>query len=210
MQLLLIRHGQSEGNAARRIQGPEDEPLTELGRAQALALAKRLQQEHEIWALYSSSLLRARQTAEIIADVLGLTINLDERLREYDPGVVTGMSLEEVQAQYPEIARGWAEDQWRVPIPGEEGAEAFQERVLEAMRDIVARHEGEASVAVVAHGGTLGAYFAGLLELDYLKRQPWLFDNASLSAVILGGIRPRIALLNDTCHNNHLYGDAPT
>jgi broad specificity phosphatase PhoE len=54
MQLLLIRHGQSEGNAARRIQGPEDEPLTELGRAQALALAKRLQQEHEIWALYSS------------------------------------------------------------------------------------------------------------------------------------------------------------
>ena len=52
----------------------------------------------------------------------------------------------------------------------------------------------------VAHGGTLSAYLAGLLELDFLKRQPWMLDNASLSAVIVGGVRHRIALLNDTCH----------
>jgi broad specificity phosphatase PhoE len=68
------------------------------------------------------------------------------------------------------------------------------------MSEIVASHKGDDTVAVVAHGGTLSAYLAGLLELDFRKRQPWVFDNASLSAVVLGGVRPRIALLNDTCH----------
>jgi len=204
MRLLLIRHGQSVGNAAHRIQGPNDEPLTELGRAQALAVARRLQSEYDICAIYSSSLLRARQTAEIIAELLGLDVTFEDRLREYDPGVVAGMNLEEVQSRYPEIARRWAEDSWQVPIPGEEGIDVFQQRVLEAMSEIIASHDGEDTVTVVAHGGTLSTYLAGLLQLDYRKRQPWVFDNASLSAVVLGGVRPRLALLNDTCHLNHL------
>lgn len=206
MRLLLIRHGQSVGNAARRIQGPNDEPLTELGRAQALALAQRLHSEYDICAVYSSSLLRARQTAEIIADLLGLSVAFEDRLKEYDPGVVAGMCLEEVQAQYPEIVKRWAEDSWRVPIPGEEGSDVFQRRVLSAMGEIIASHKEEDTITVIAHGGTLGAYLAGLVGLDFRKRQPWVFDNASLSTVILGGVRPRIALLNDTCHLNHSQG----
>jgi broad specificity phosphatase PhoE len=206
MHLLLIRHGQSVGNAARRIQGRNHEPLTETGRAQALALAQRLQIEYDICSVYSSSLLRARQTAEVIADLLGLSVTLEHRLREYDPGVVAGMNLEEVEAEYPEIARRWAEDSWCVPIPGEEGCDVFQQRVLSAMREIVASQREEDSVAVVAHGGTWSAYLAGLIGLDFRKRQPWVLDNASLSIVIHGGVRPRIALLNDTCHLNHLPG----
>jgi broad specificity phosphatase PhoE len=113
------------------------------------------------------------------------------------------MCFEEVQAQYPEVARRWAEDSWRVPIPGEEGIDVFQQRVLAAMGEIVARHGTDDAVVVVAHGGTLSAYLAGLLGFDFRKRQPWVFDNASLSIVALGGLRPRIVLLNDTCHWNH-------
>ena len=107
--------------------------MTELGRAQAQALAQRLQGDHDIFAVYASSLLRARETAEIIVDLLGLTIVLEDRLQEYDCGIVTGMRMEEVAAQYPEIARRWAEDSWRVPIPGEEGPEELgpgQEQLL--------------------------------------------------------------------------------
>jgi broad specificity phosphatase PhoE len=74
------------------------------------------------------------------------------------------------------------------------------------MQDILAHHADGDALAVVAHGGTLSAYLAGLLGLDYRKRQPWVFDNASLSVVILGGARPRIALLNDTCHLHHSQG----
>lgn len=209
MRLLLIRHGQSVGNAADRIQGLNDEPLTDLGREQAQALAYRLQAQYAVGALYSSPLLRALQTAEIIAAVLGLDVRVEHRLREYDPGVVTGMRFEEVQEQYPDIARRWAEDSWRVPIPGEEGVEAFQQRVMAAMGEIVSAQGGEEAVAVVTHGGTLSAFLAGLLELDFRKRQPWVFANASLSMVIPGGIRPRLALLNDTCHVDHMEGRTP-
>jgi broad specificity phosphatase PhoE len=209
MRLLLIRHGQSVGNAADRIQGLNDEPLTDLGREQAQALAYRLRAHYVLSALYSSPLLRALQTAEIIARVLGLSVQVEDRLKEYDPGVVTGMRWEEVQAQYPEIAKRWAEDSWRVPIPGEEGAEVFQERVMAALEEIVTAHDGDETVAVVAHGGTLSAYLAGLLELDFRKRQPWVFANASLSMVIPGSIRARLALLNDTSHVDHMEGRAP-
>jgi broad specificity phosphatase PhoE len=210
MRLFLIRHGQSVGNAAGRIQGLNDEPLTELGREQARALAQRLGVQAVVGALYSSPLLRAVQSAEIIGEALGLDVQVEDRLKEYHPGVVTGMTWEDVQAQYPEIARRWAEDSWRVPIPGEEGVETFLRRVLAAMEEIVASHSGDQTVAVVAHGGTLSAYLAGLFGLDYRGRQPWVFDNGSLSTVIPDGIRPRLALLNDTCHLDHLEGRAPT
>jgi broad specificity phosphatase PhoE len=200
MRLLLVRHGESLGNAAQRIQGLSDEPLTELGRAQARALAQRLRNGYEIRAIYASPLSRARETAEIIAAPLTLAVNGEDRLREYDCGAVTGLCWEEVQSQYPEIARRWAEDSWRVPIPGEEGVDVFQGRVLAAMDDIVGRHGEDDTIGVVAHGGTLSAFLAGLLEMDLRKRQPWVFDNASLSIVALGGARPRIVLLNDTCH----------
>jgi len=204
VRLLLIRHGESAGNAAERIQGLNDEPLTATGRAQAEALAQRLRQGYGICAVYSSSLSRARDTAEAIAAALGLSVIADDRLQEYDCGVVTGMCFEEVREQYPEIARRWAEDSWKVPIPGEEGTAVFQQRVWAAMEDIVARHSKEDTVAVVAHGGVWGTYLARLLGLNLDLRQPWVFGNASLSIVLLGGTRPRIALLNDTCHLNHM------
>ncbi|HUT15444.1 MAG TPA: histidine phosphatase family protein [Anaerolineae bacterium] len=205
MQLLLIRHGQSAGNAAERIQGWNDEPLTDAGRTQALALARRLQREHNVRAIYASPLLRARETAEVIADVLCLHVTFDERLKEHDIGVVTGLSFKEVQARYPEMAKHWQESPWHMPVPGSEDNGAFRRRVMASMDEIVSRHQEDDTVAVVSHGGALGTFLAGLLELDLRKRNPWMLGNASLSVVVLGGVRPRIALLNDTCHLNHLH-----
>jgi len=206
MQILLIRHGQSAGNAVGRIQGWNDEPLTKVGKAQALALARRLEREHVVHAVYASPLSRARETAEVIADVLGLPIAFDERLKEHDIGVVTGLSFREVEAQYPEIAAQWRESHWHVRIPGAEDNRVFHRRVMSAIDDIVSRHRDDDTLAVIAHGGVLSTYLAGLLALDLRKRKPWMFGNASLSIVVLGGIRPRIALLNDRCHLNHLQG----
>ena len=205
MQLLLIRHGQSVGNAAGRMQGWNDEPLSDPGRTQALALARRLQQEHGVRAIYASPLSRARETAEAIADVLCLPIAFDERLKEHDIGVLTALTFKEVQARYPEVVKHWHESPWHMPIPGAEDNGDFRRRVMASMDEIVSRHQEDDTVAVVAHGGTLGAYLAGLVGLDSRKRNPWMLGNASLSIVILGGVRPRIALLNDTCHLNHLH-----
>lgn len=205
MQLLLIRHGQSVGNAAGRIQGWNDEPLTDAGRTQALALARRLEREYNVQAIYASPLSRARETSEAIADVLCLPVAFDERLKEHGIGVLTALTFKEVQARYPEMVKHWHESPWHMPIPGAEDNGDFHRRVMSSMDEIVSLHQEDDTVAVVSHGGALGTYLAGLVGLDPRKRNPWVLDNASLSIVVLGGVRPRIALLNDTCHLNHLH-----
>jgi len=198
--LLLIRHGQSVGNAAGRIQGWDDQPLTELGRLQSCYVARRLRDTFDVQAIHASTLCRAQETASILSQELGLAVQSDDRLREHDCGAITGMSFEEISSRYSDLARSFRESAWRVPIPGEEGIDAFQQRVLSVMREIAAGETDGTTVAVVAHGGVFSAYLAGLLELDFRRRQPWVFDNASLSLVLTGGVRPRIALLNDTSH----------
>jgi broad specificity phosphatase PhoE len=200
VRILLIRHGQSVGNAAGRIQGWDDQPLTELGRLQSRYVAWRLRDAFDVQAIYASSLCRARETASILAQELGLAVESDDRLREHDCGDITGMSFEEISRRYPDLASSFRESAWRVPIPGEEAIDAFQQRVLSVMGEIAAGETDGTTVAVVAHGGVFSAYLAGLLELDFRRRQPWVFDNASLSLVLTGGVRPRIALLNDTSH----------
>ncbi len=200
MQILLVRHGESEGNAAQRVQGLRDEALTPIGRQQAAALAVRLCNGYCVDSVYSSPLRRALDTACTIADALNLPVICDDRLKEYDCGLIAGMTFEELGVAYPEVARRWREDEQRAALPGEEGLEGFVQRVTGAMKEISLAHADRAEVVVVTHGGVLSNYLSGLLRLDLAKRQPWTFDNASLSIVDFGGQFPRIVLLNDTGH----------
>ena len=205
MKLLLIRHGQSQGNAERRIQGHADMPLTGRGRDQARALAQRL--HHEEWplsALYASDLSRAAETAKILAAPFGLPVISDERLREYDFGELNGAIWQEVEHLHPDIWRSFDRDQQRPPIPGEEGHQAFRTRLAGAMADITARHQDDEVVILVTHGGSLGTLLAHLLGMATRRPQPFRFHNASLSIVEFGPRRPLLALQNDTCH---LQGD---
>ncbi|MFQ6102173.1 MAG: histidine phosphatase family protein [Anaerolineae bacterium] len=196
-RLLLIRHGRSTWNAAHRIQGQADPPLDEAGREQARRLAKRLRGEG-ITALYASPLRRAWETAVIIGDALGVSVVPDERLKEYDVGDVAGMTWEQVVEQYPDVAHRWVEASEDVEFPGAEKGESFRARVVAAFGEIVARH-AEGPIGVVAHGGTLGTYLNHLIGLP-TWRSPFRFGNGSLSIVEVNPVRPRIALLNDTCH----------
>ena len=205
MRILLIRHGESEGNAAGRIQGIVDEPLSKVGKAQALALASRLKARSSLCGVYSSGLRRALETAAPIAAAFDLPVVAHADLREYDLGALTGLTLGQVEAGYPDLVKAWSESPLWVPIPGEEGREAFLRRVMAAMAWIVARHAGQDAIAVVAHAGTLGAYLCGLVGMDYGSRRiPWTFDNASLSIVELGPVQARVVSLNDTSHLNQV------
>ena len=118
MELLLIRHGESTWNAEGIIQGWGDPPLSETGRAQARSLGLRLSHQEGLDALYSSTLRRARETAEIIGDLTGTSPRFDDRLREGGIGVLTGVNLNDVEELYPEIWRGWQENVLKTPIPG--------------------------------------------------------------------------------------------
>jgi len=195
-RLLLVRHGRSTWNAERRIQGKADPPLDEVGRAQARRLAGRLRQEAPV-ALYTSPLQRAQETADIIGEALGVPVVADERLKEYDVGDITGLTWEQVEKQYPGVARRWNNAE-EPRIPGEEERELFRARVAAAFDEILSQYL-EGAVGVVTHGGTLGTYLNHLIGLSS-RFSPFRFGNGSLSIAEVNPVKPRIVLLNDICH----------
>lgn len=196
-RLFLIRHGRSAWNAEHRIQGQADPPLDGVGREQARRLAERLREDAPV-TLYTSPLQRAQETAEIVGEALGVPVVPDERLKEYDVGEIAGLTWAQIEERYPEVARLWGEASESLEIPGEEGDAPFRARVAAVFDEIGSRHR-EGTVGVVAHGGTLGIYLNHLIGLPTWL-SPFRFANGSLSIVELNPVRPRIALLNDTCH----------
>ena len=199
-QLLLIRHAQSTWNADGRIQGWADPPLNETGLDQACKLAQRLVADgRAIAAIYSSPLLRAKQTAEQVSQIFDLTVQTDDRLKENNVGQLTGLTGPEVEQRFPEwLAARRASLEWMPPPEGED-RDHFVSRAVAVMTDIVAKHAGQ-TVAVVSHGGTLGVYLAHLLEMPIHRSLPFQFENTSLSIVKVGEHRIRLLKLNDTAH----------
>lgn len=145
--LLLVRHGQTQWNLERRVQGHTDIPLGEAGVAQARALAEELASETLV-AVYASDLARARSTAEIVAQRHGLVVEIDPRLREKNFGSWEGLTDLEIAERFPDARRGhWGDG---------ETTEEVSERALAAVAGIVALHPA-GSVLVVSHGGPLRA-----------------------------------------------------
>jgi probable phosphoglycerate mutase len=159
-RLLLIRHGESTWNAAGRWQGWGDPPLSERGRTQAAALAARVAGAG-IARLVSSDLVRAAETADILAVALGLPAERDPRLRERDLGRWSGLTEEEIRAAYPdELARFRAREAELRPGGGEARAE-FVARVAPALSDLAASARSS-PVAVVTHMGVIRLFAPGL------------------------------------------------
>ncbi len=161
--LLLVRHGQSEGNARRIYQGQMDLPLTELGRRQAEALAERLACR-DISLLYSSDLSRALETAWIVGRRLGLTPITDPRLREIDLGGWSGLTRDQVIARYGEEWERWSRGE-DIDHAGGESFERFWERIRSFIEDVLKRHPGE-TVLAVTHGGVSRILASKLLGLN--------------------------------------------
>ena len=148
-QLVLVRHGQTAWNAERRFQGHADTPLSEAGRAEARALGDRLRDE-PVTALYTSPLRRAVETAEIVAAVAGVPLEVDERLREIDVGSWQGLTRDEVEARFPEAYGRWLEGE--ASWDDGETYEALAERILPTLVELSERH-GSGLVVAVTHSG---------------------------------------------------------
>jgi broad specificity phosphatase PhoE len=199
MHLFLIRHGETDWNNEHRIQGNTDTPLNANGIAQAKQLAARIAGE-KIAALYASPLARARATAEIIADKAGVALILDDRLKEKGLGDLEGLTVDEFELRYPDLYRGWISSADHFPLPGEESPAQLRERIVAFLDDLRTRHTNGARVAIVTHGGTISMFVSTLIGLAVNQRSPFWFDNASITLADLTGARPRVKLLNDTCH----------
>jgi broad specificity phosphatase PhoE len=154
--ILLARHGETDWNRDGRFQGHADPPLNATGRAQAVELASAVASE-KLTAVYASPLRRAFETAEIVAAPHELEPGAVEALREVDVGSWQGLTRAEVESRFPEqYAR------WLGHGQGWEDGETYErmaERVIEALLELAAAHDGE-RILVVTHGGPIRAAFA--------------------------------------------------
>ncbi|HEX5838227.1 MAG TPA: histidine phosphatase family protein [Anaerolineales bacterium] len=157
--LWLVRHGQTDWNLVGRWQGqsPQAPGLNEAGRAQALALQSQLAGK-QFAAVYSSDLLRARQTADLLAEPLGLPVSLDPRLREMDLGDWEGLLSNEISARFPQLLLERDSNPVHTSAPRGETPACVAERVASALDDIVMNHCGQ-PVLIVAHGLSLAVVF---------------------------------------------------
>jgi broad specificity phosphatase PhoE len=158
--ILLARHGETDDNVPPlRFQGQRDTPLNERGREQARELAERVAAlDPPVASLWSSDLSRARETAEIVGERIGLEPRLDARLREGWRGEWEGFLFEQIAASDPERYAAWRAPDAEVGFgfPGGETLAQQQARVLECLREIRAEQDGAAGPAVaVCHGGSI-------------------------------------------------------
>lgn len=149
-QLCLIRHGQTDWNLEGRYQGQSDVSLNENGFEQARSLIEKL--KGKIFsAIYSSDLVRAQQTAEPIANMIGLTVQIEPRLREINQGKWEGVLVKDIRARYAKIWSQRTVDPANVRPPGGETVGEVAVRVYAALDDIARLFPTE-SVLIVSHG----------------------------------------------------------
>ncbi len=209
-QILFIRHGETPWNRIKRIQGHIDIPLADTGLEQAQRLAERFVREARdgarLDAIYSSDLLRARQTAQPVADALGLPLALREGLRERAYGVFQGHDSAEVEARFPDAYAAWQTRDPGFEPEGGESQRAFYHRVLHAIEPIVAAHPG-GRIACVAHGGVLDCVyrFANGLALDAPRNYALL--NTSINTVDFDAGRASVVRWADIGHLNEASDD---
>jgi len=196
--LIVIRHGETPWNREKRMQGTTDTLLSDVGRAQAQALGRRLA-GHGFTALYSSDLSRARDTARAIAEHSGHEVVTDTRLQERRFGIFEGLTAAEIQSRYPDEHARFVSRDPEYAVPGGESARVFTQRCLGCLAAIADRHRGEA-VVVVTHGLVLDSLYRSAHDLDHGAQRPVPLINASLNRFGYCGGAWRLELWGDISH----------
>ncbi|MFC2051846.1 histidine phosphatase family protein [Chloroflexota bacterium] len=197
-RLLMVRHGITEFNSARRFAGYSDIEMSAAGYRQIERLRDRLIDE-KIDVIYSSDLKRALVTAEIIASGRKIDIISCPELREVNYGEAEGLTFDEIKRLYPDVAELITNFSFQLKFPGGESFEGFVERTSKFL-DRLNKHTVEQAILIVSHSGALRVLVCRLLGIDPGHWRQIHLDNASLSIVetyLQGTI---ISLLNGTYH----------
>lgn len=197
MNLILVRHGETDWNMQRRFQGQLDIPLNSKGQWQARQAAQALVGQ-PIDTLFSSDLLRAQATAKSIADACGCVVQTDSRLREKGFGAWEGLTYAEIMERDAEGYKRWREDPSIYTPSDGEGLGAATQRVVRAWQEI--KQVAAQTVVLVSHGGTLRILLRHLLGLMPESYWEIKLDNASLSYLQICPAENTLVSLNDTRH----------
>jgi probable phosphoglycerate mutase len=178
-RLCIVRHGETDWNAQRRIQGQIDIPLNAAGRAQAAATAAGVA-GNGIAAVYSSDLARAWQTAQPIADALGLPVRAAAGLRERHYGRMQGLTGEEARQRCPAVHAAYAARRPDHDLEGGETLTGFAARVAGTLRELAEAHRGQ-TLLLVSHGGVLDVAYRLATGRDLVAPRDFTIPNAGLN-----------------------------
>lgn len=202
-KIYLLRHGETDYHAQRRLLGRMDIGLNETGREQAGRVAEYLDGE-DLTAIYCSPLKRCRETAQPVADEKGLDVQVMDELIEVDMGEWDGRLVKELFETDSQRVSSWMRNPSSVTLPGGEDFNAVRDRTFAAMEKISPRHGRDDRVLVVSHGGPIRAIICQALRMNIDDMFKLQIDLASISAITFfeGGIPETgiVALLNDTSH----------
>ncbi len=200
MRVFLVRHGQTDYNAERRVQGQIDIPLNDTGRWQAERVGARLS-AYGPAKILTSDLSRAADTARAIAAHHSETPFVEtELLREVGYGVFEGLNGDEIVGLYPEEFRLWQEDREGYMPPEAETIEQQRERAVRAAKLIESEGEEGSTIVVVSHGAIMRSLVAAFMHLEIEQQVLLHFDNTSLTALERGKRGMVLHLSNCTAH----------
>ncbi|GAA2803582.1 bifunctional RNase H/acid phosphatase [Crossiella cryophila] len=198
-RLILLRHGQTEMSAQRRYSGLGDPQLTEIGRRQAAAAAKRLSSFTEVSAVIASPLTRTRQTAQAVGDALGLAPEISQGLVETNFGAWEGLTFTEAARRDPALHARWLADP-TVPTPGGESFDQVHRRVARARDEVLAARAGQ-TVVLVSHVTPIKSLLRLALDVGPQLLFRLHLDLASISiAEFYPDGNASVRLVNDTAH----------
>jgi 2,3-bisphosphoglycerate-dependent phosphoglycerate mutase len=181
-RILVIRHGETAWNKDARIQGHIDIALNDTGLRQAQRTAEALAEE-AIAAVYTSDLQRAVQTAQAIAQRLGLAWQAHTGLRERHFGDCQGMTWAALETEQPSVAEAWRRREPAFAPPGGESLLALRERVERTLSELAAPHLGQ-QIVVVAHGGVLDILYRAAARVELQAPRSWALANASINRLL--------------------------
>ena len=193
-RLYLIRHGEVEGAAAGKLLGFTDPALSNQGFEQARRLAKTLA-SIRLEAIYSSDLLRARQTADTIAEPHRITVQPRAALREINMGVWEDRTVAAVHAEAPEMVERLFTDPASFQYPGGESFASFSARVQAGLEHVMATHQN-GEIALVAHGGVCRAIIGRALGMPMRNWLRLAQDHGCLNVIEWYETNPVLRLLN--------------
>ncbi len=202
MDLILVRHGETETNRLGKIQGVSQSPLNERGLKQAEAAARALDEEKP-FALYASPLRRAVQTADAISSRTGIEVVTEHGLIEMDVGEFEGLTGRQLRERFPDVMRSWDEDAYSTLMPGGESLEIVSERAWETVARLADVHADETVVAVT-HNFTIQMILCTALGMPPNNFRRLRVDLGSITRLLVSSERTVQVSVNETGHLRRL------
>ncbi|WP_312640511.1 histidine phosphatase family protein [Hydrogenoanaerobacterium sp.] len=200
-RVYLVRHAEAAGNVAKTFQGHSDCEVTEKGHKQLACLAERFK-DVEYAAIYSSPLLRARQTADAANRYHGLEVQLDAGLIEINGGDIEGMSWDEIPVKYPGQQEAWDNAPHEYWAPNGEQMVEVYERITVAVNRIVRENAGK-TIVLVSHGCSIRNYLCYAYGWDIKRLRDVMWEeNTSVCCIDYTGsdFHPTVIYQNDASH----------